>query len=70
MEHRHIDDYLPRANLKKMFQASDISSSDQASVTEFLNKYIVEEEFILKYLKHLEMLDLKKRKRLEKKEMP
>lgn len=65
-EDRTIDDYLPRANLKKMFIAQTISSTDERSIRAFVEKFVVEEEFVVKYLKHLELLDLKKRKRAEK----
>ena len=72
MANRSVDDFLPRANLKKVFNCEEISRSDQISVKEFPIKFIVEETYVVAYLSHLELLDLKKTKcaehRLEKKE--
>lgn len=53
-----------------MFQARTITSSDITSIRAFVKKFVVEEEFVMKYLKHLELLDLKKRKRAEKRQAP
>ena len=65
MANRSVDDFLPRANLKKLFNDEDISSSDQISVKEFSIKFIVEETYVVAYLSHLELLGLKKRKHAE-----
>ena len=64
MENRPIDDYLPRANLKMMFKAGDISSSDNEKVNSFVDEFIVQREHVIKYLQHLEWLDLKENARL------
>ena len=61
-----MDDFLPRAHLKRMFRNREISSSNDQVVTAFCNKFIVERVHVLAYLKHIEMLHLKKVKRSEK----
>jgi hypothetical protein len=60
---REVDDYQPRANLKKLYRSNEISPSNQTAVSDFSKKYIVDEEFVVAYVKHLAMLDLKKMKR-------
>ena len=45
--------------------AQTISSTDERSIQAFVEKFVVE-VFVVKFLKHLELLDLKKWKRAEK----
>ncbi len=65
---RTIDDFLPRAHLKEWFKNYKISSSDQEKIKMFADKYIVEPVLVRAYVKHLELLELKKKKRAEKRE--
>jgi hypothetical protein len=64
MQNRDIDDFLPRANLKKLFNSGEMENSNTAMKV-FCDKFIVKEEHAVAYIKHLELLDLKKRKRAE-----
>ena len=47
-----------------MFPQS-ISSTDGRSITAFGEKYVVDEKFIIEYVKHLELLDMKIRESQE-----
>ena len=50
-----------------MFQSYSITSENNEAVTEFTEKFMVEKEHVICYLKHIELLDLKKRKWADKK---
>jgi hypothetical protein len=67
-ENRTTDDFLPRANLNALFKNYGVSSSDDTAIQEFSDKYmyIVEKEHVISYVKHLDLLELKKDKRAEK----
>ncbi|XP_070539440.1 uncharacterized protein [Ptychodera flava] len=63
---REIDDYQPRVQIRRLFDAGEISSADLDKVGEFSKKYIVPEKVVLNYLNHLETLKtvrLKKQKK-------
>ena len=61
-QEREIDDYLPRSNIKKLFNKHEIASDDVNAVLQFSEKYIVKKELVVKYCKHLEYLELNKTK--------
>ena len=65
---RPMDDFLPRAQIKLLFNTKKLKSTDITEIDRFCQKYIVQKYFVETYLKHLEILDLKKRKRNEKTE--
>ena len=60
---RSVDDFQPRAQLRKLFQMGKITSSDEKGVESFSKTYIVPNELIKKQLKHWEALQLVKTKR-------
>ncbi len=64
---RQTDDFAPRVNLKSCFNADNISAKDERTVQQFCKKIIVDQRYVLSYLKHLELLELKKMKRQEEK---
>lgn len=68
-ENRSVDDYLPRANIKKWFKEYKISSKEPDKVREFADTYITDYKYVLDYVKHLELKELRKeaRKRQEHK---
>ena len=50
---REIDDFLPRARLKKNFHNGSVSLEKPETIERFCNEYIVEEEHVRGYLNHL-----------------
>ena len=64
-DNRSIDDFLPRAQLKEMFKHYKISSTNVEAINNFAEKFIVDAPLVVSYVQHLELLDLRKRKRAE-----
>jgi hypothetical protein len=60
---RAIDDFQPRAALKKLHQLQTITSSNEEEIEKFSAKYIVPKDLVQNYLQHLEHLELLKQKR-------
>ena len=58
------EDMQPRKHALRLFQAGQLSSKDEQEA--FAEKYIVDKSLLTKYLNHQEYLQLKKKKRLEK----
>ena len=56
-EIRPIDQFAPRANLKKLFAEGKIASYDNKAIDDFTKKYIVSKEHAKEYVKHLEELN-------------
>ena len=50
---REIDDFLPRAQLKKNFHNGSVSLEKPETIERFCNEYVVEEEHVRGYLNHL-----------------
>ena len=67
---RTIDDYLPRAQLRKAYQSGECSLEDLDSISKFAQEFVVSEECVKTYLEQLKLLELKKvkgkKERLEK----
>ena len=57
---RAVDDFLPRAQLKKEFSTGNISTEDPDSMKKIYNTYIVEEDHVRSYLDHLLCLQMAK----------
>ena len=55
---REIDDWQPRANLKKLFKEGKICLEDKASIQEFAHKFCVEEKYVVSYVRHLKNLQI------------
>ena len=66
-EQRQVDDFLPRANLKKLFAEGNISSDSHLEIEKFCKEFAVEKCHAVDYVKHLELLKFRKEKRKEKK---
>ena len=65
-ENRTVDDFLPRAHIKDWFKHYKIESSNVEQVREFSDIFIVKPDLVTTYVKHLEHLEIKKKKRAEK----
>ena len=64
-ECRNPDDWQPRKQLKKERGSGRLVLSDSESVAAFSDKFIVKPKFVVEHLKHLEVVDFKKKKRAE-----
>ena len=64
-EGRNPDDWQPRVQLKKDHGSGRLVLSDSESVAAFSDKFIVKPKFVVEHLKHLEVVDFKKKKRAE-----
>ena len=64
-EDREPDDWQPRAQLKKKSEDGTLLLSDAESVAAFSDKFIVKVSLEVDYLRHLEVIQVKKKKRTE-----
>ena len=62
---RDVNDYQPRAQIKKKFEDGTVALDDAESIGMFSKTFAVEESLTRKYLEHLEYIRLKKEKRSE-----
>ena len=62
---RQVDDFQPRAQIKKKYQDGTLLLDNNESIEMFSKSLAVEERLIRNYLEHLEYLRLKKIKRTE-----
>lgn len=62
---RDVDDFQPRAQMKKRFADGTIALDNVDSITTFSKTFAVDESLVRKYLEHLDYLALKKAKRAE-----
>jgi hypothetical protein len=64
---REIDDFAPRAQLKKLFKKHDLSSKDHETISSFSQQYSVDTEAVAAYVRHMEEMkftcDIKARER-------
>ena len=51
---RPVDDFMPRAQIKKQFSEGKLQNEDQ--ILDFSKKYIVSVELVTKYIEHLKHL--------------
>ena len=68
LDDRTTDDYVPRARLKEAWKKQEISSNNNDQIQHFAETFIVDKEYVLAYVQHLEMQELQKKKRAEKRE--
>lgn len=62
---RDVDDYQPRAQIKKSFQNGTLTLDDEESIEKFSKTFAVEGTLTRKYLEHLEYIKFKQDKRSE-----
>lgn len=55
---RPIDDYMPRAQIKKFFSAGKLNTAQE--VADFSSKFVVSEELVKKYVDHLKHINFTK----------
>ena len=60
---REIDDFQPRKNLKSLYELGEISLQNKVAIDAFSNKFLVDPKIIRDSLEHLQLIDIKKRKR-------
>ena len=60
---RPLDDFQPRAQIKKHVKEGKLTLTDSESITSFSKAFAVEEDLVRNYLEHLQYLKLKKLKR-------
>ena len=53
---REIDDFAPRANIKRLFNEGKLASNNSEQIKDAASYLCVKEEHITQYLKHLEEL--------------
>ena len=51
-DNRTIDDYLPRAQLRKAYHSGECSLEDLDSISKFAQEFFVSEECVKTYLEH------------------
>ena len=56
---RYPDDWQPRAQLKHLFNSSEITLNDTDAIKEYATKFAVDEKYVRSYLEHLTTLRLK-----------
>ena len=56
---RDPDDWQPRAQLKRLFNSSEITLNDTDAIKEYATKFAVDEKYVRSYLEHLTTLRLK-----------
>ena len=62
-----VDDFQPRKQVKNLLESRGLSNDQQ--IEDFSKKYMVEEMLLVKYIQHLKILDLNKRKRAEERKI-
>ena len=60
---RKINDYQPRAQIKRYVKEGNLALEDSESIVEFSKTFAVQELLVRKYLEHLQYLEVKKSKR-------
>ena len=66
-ERRDIDDWQPRVQLKKQHASGNLVLSDPESVAAFADKFIVKSKFVVDCLQNLEVIEFKRKKRMDEK---
>ena len=62
---RKIDDFQSRKMLHHMYKENKISLADESSIDGFCRTFIIEKEIIKRSIEHIQLLDIKKKKRSE-----
>ena len=59
------DDFQNRAQIKRLFEESELVSRDSEAVRKFSDKYIVPEKLVAEYVEHLAQIKMRKEKKKE-----
>ena len=62
------DDFQNRAQIKRLFEESELVSRDSEAVRKFSDKYIVPEKLVAGYVEHLAQIKMRKEKKKEETE--
>ena len=65
---REPDDFQPRAQIKRLFEESELVSGDSEAIRKFSDKYIVLEKLVPEYVEHLAQIKMRKEKKKEETE--
>ena len=65
---REPDDFQPRAQIKRLFEESELVSGDSEAIRKFSDKYIVPEKLVAEYVEHLAQIKMRKEKKKEETE--
>ena len=60
---REPDDFQPRAQIKRLFEESEVVSGDSEAIRKFSDKYIVPENLVAEYVEHLAQIKMRKEKK-------
>ena len=66
-EGREVDDWQPRVQLKNQHASGAVVLTDPESVAAFADKFIVKSKFVIDHLHRLEVMEFKRKKRMEEK---
>ena len=61
-------DFQPRAQIKRLFEESEVVSGDSEAIRKFSDKYIVPENLVAEYVEHLAQIKMRKEKKKEETE--
>ena len=65
---REPDDFQPRAQIKRLFEESELASGDSEAIRRFSDKYIVPQKLVAEYVEHLAQIKMRKEKKKEETE--
>ena len=65
---REPDDFQSRAQIKRLFEESELVSGDSEAFRKFSDKYIFPEKLVAEYVEHLPQIKMGKEKKKEKTE--
>ena len=60
-----MNDWQPRVQLKEAFSREKVFSSEPESISTFSDKYTAEPKNVLDYVRHLEVKESRRQKRME-----
>ena len=62
------DDFQNRAQIKRLFEESELVSGDSEAIRKFSDKYIVPEKLVAEYVEHLAQMKMRKEQKKEETE--
>ena len=65
---REPDDFQPRAQIKRLFEESELDNGDSEAIRKFSDKYIVPEKLVAEYVENLAQIKMHKEKKKEETE--
>ena len=65
---REPDDFQPRAQIKRLFEESELDNGDSEAIRKFSDKYIVPEKLVAEYVESLAQIKMHKEKKKEETE--